>query len=147
MVSQLMERLAKCSNAYSLNWYNIKGNGSNVSQNAKEKFTPDEARTFEKGKIELANFDDITIGRAVLESGWSWEKSVKPIVKTNSCQQSHTLYTVSGRMKIVMDDGIEDEIGPGDTSIIPSGHNAWVVGNERYVSIDFTGLMDYAKKK
>jgi hypothetical protein len=49
-------------------------------------------------------------------------------------------------MKIVMDDGTEDEIGPGDTSIIPPGHNAWVVGNERYVSIDFTGLMDYAKK-
>ena len=108
---------------------------------------PDETRTFEKGKIELANFDDITIGRAVLEPGWSWEKSVKPIVKTNSCQQSHTLYTVSGRMKIVMDDGIEDEIGPGDTSIIPSGHNAWVIGNERYVSIYFTGLMDYAKKQ
>jgi quercetin dioxygenase-like cupin family protein len=69
------------------------------------------------------------------------------IVKTNSCQQSHTLYTVSGRMKIVMDDGTEDEIGPGNTSIISPGHNAWVVGNERYVSIDFTGLMDYAKKK
>ena len=109
--------------------------------------SPDEIRTFERGKIELANFGDITIGRAVLEPGWSWEKSVKPIVKTNSCQQSHALYTVSGRMKVVMDDGTEDEIGPGDTSIIPPGHNAWVVGNERYVSIDFTGLMDYAKKK
>jgi hypothetical protein len=108
--------------------------------------SPDETRTFEKGKVELANLGDITIGRAVLEPGWSWEKSVKPIVKTNSCQQSHTLYTVSGRMKIVMDDGTEDEIGPGDTSIIPPGHNAWVVGNESYISIDFTGLMEYAKK-
>jgi hypothetical protein len=108
--------------------------------------SPDETRTFEKGKIELVNLGDVTIGRAVLEPGWSWEKSVKPIVKTNSCQQSHTLYTVSGRMKIVMDDGTEDEIGPGDTSIIPPGHKAWVVGNERYVSIDFTGLMDYAMK-
>jgi hypothetical protein len=108
--------------------------------------SPDETRTFEKGKIELVNLGDVTIGRAVLEPGWSWEKSVKPIVKTNSCQQLHTLYTVSGRMKVVMDDGAEEEIGPGDTSIIPPGHNAWVVGNERYVSIDFTGLMEYAKK-
>jgi hypothetical protein len=49
-------------------------------------------------------------------------------------------------MKIVMDDGTEDEIGPGDTSIIPPGHKAWVVGNERYVSIDFTGLMDYQRR-
>jgi hypothetical protein len=108
--------------------------------------SPDETRTFEKGKIELVNLGDVTIGRAVLEPGWSWEKSVKPIVKTNSCQQSHTLYTVSGRMKVVMDDGAEEEISQGDTSIIPPGHNAWVVGNERYISIDFTGLMEYAKK-
>ena len=108
--------------------------------------SPDETRTFEKGKIELVNLGDVTIGRAVLEPGWSWEKYVKPIAKTTSCQQSHTLYTVSGRMKVVMDDGAEEEISPGDTSIIPPGHNAWVVGNERYVSIDFTGLMEYAKK-
>ncbi len=64
--------------------------------------SPDETRTFEKGKAELANLGNITIGRAVLEPGWSWEKCVKPIVKTNSCQQSHTLYTVSGRMKVVI---------------------------------------------
>ena len=76
--------------------------------------SPDETRTFEKGKIELVNLGDVTIGRAVLERGWSWEKSVKPIVKTSSCQHSHTLYTVSGRMKVVMDDGAEEEISPGD---------------------------------
>jgi hypothetical protein len=93
MVSQLMEKLAKCYNAYSLNWYNIKVMATTSAKMQKKSLdsAPDETRTFEKGKIELANFDDITIGRAVLEPGWSWEKSVKPIVKTNSCQQSHTL--------------------------------------------------------
>lgn len=43
--------------------------------------SPDETRTFEKGKIELVNPGDITIGRAVLEPRWCWEKCVKPIVK------------------------------------------------------------------
>ncbi|MGB7664156.1 MAG: hypothetical protein WBL67_15580 [Nitrososphaeraceae archaeon] len=43
--------------------------------------SPDETRTFEKGKIELVNLGDVTIGRAVLEPGWSWEKCVKPLVK------------------------------------------------------------------
>ena len=52
--------------------------------------SPDETRTFEKGKIELANFGDITIGRGILEPGWSWEKCVKPIAKTSSCQAPHT---------------------------------------------------------
>jgi hypothetical protein len=45
-----------------------------------------------------------------------------------------------------MDDGAEEEFGPGDTGIIPPGHNAWVVGNEPVVAIDFTGLKNYAKK-
>jgi quercetin dioxygenase-like cupin family protein len=51
---------------------------------------------------------------------------------------------VSGRIKVVMDDGSE-EFGPGDTDIVPPGHNRGVVGNERVVGIDFTGLKDYGK--
>jgi hypothetical protein len=107
--------------------------------------SPDETRSFEKGKIDLANLGDVTIGRGVLEPGWSWEKCVKPIVKTNSCQAPHTQYFVSGRLKVVMDDGSEEEFGPGDTGVIPPGHNAWVIGNDPVVAIDFTGLKDYAK--
>ena len=109
--------------------------------------SPDETRSFDKGKIELANFADITIGRGILEPGWSWEKCVKPLVKTNSCQAPHTQYIVSGRIRVVMDDGTEDEFSAGDAAIIPPGHNAWVVGNEPVVAIDFTGLKDYAKKQ
>jgi hypothetical protein len=107
--------------------------------------SPDEVRKFENGKIELATLGDVTIGRAVLEPGWSWEKCVKPLVKTDSCQAPHTQYIVSGRIKVVMDDGSEEEFGPGDAALIPPGHNAWVVGNEPVVGIDFTGLKDYAK--
>jgi EutQ-like cupin domain len=109
--------------------------------------SPDETRTFEKGKIELANLGDVVIGRSTFEPGWSWEKCVKPLVNTNSCQAPHTQYVISGRLKVVMDDGTEDEFGPGDTAVVPSGHNAWVVGNEPVVAIDFTGLADYAKKQ
>jgi mannose-6-phosphate isomerase-like protein (cupin superfamily) len=53
---------------------------------------------------------------------------------------------ISGRMKVVMDDGTEQEVGPGDALVIPSGHNAWVVGSEPVVAVDFTGLKDYARK-
>ena len=77
---------------------------------------PDEVRRFENGKIELANLGDVTIGRAVLEPGWSWEKCVKPLVKTDSCQAPHTQYIVSGRIKVVMDDGTEEEFSPGDAA-------------------------------
>ena len=100
--------------------------------------SPDEVRSFDNGKVEIANLGDVAIGRATLEPGWSWEKCVKPIVKTDSCQAPHTQYVISGRIKVVMDDG--------DAAVIPPGHNAWVVGNEPVVAIDFTGLKDYAKK-
>jgi Mannose-6-phosphate isomerase len=57
------------------------------------------------------------------------------------------MYVVSERMKVVMDDGTEDESGPGDAIIIPPGHNAWVIGNEPCVAIDFTGAKEYAKSQ
>lgn len=107
--------------------------------------SPDETRSFEKGKVEVAKFGDLTIGRAVFEPGWSWSKCVKPLAKTESCQAPHTQYVVSGRLKVVMDDGSEDEFGPGDAMIIPPGHDAWVVGDEQFVAIDFTGMQNYAK--
>jgi hypothetical protein len=102
---------------------------------------------FEKGKVDIVNFGDMTIGGAIFEPGWSWSKCVKPIVNTNSCQAPHTQYVISGRLKVVMGDGAEKEFGAVDAAIIPPRHDAWVVGNESVVAIDFTGLKDYAKKE
>jgi mannose-6-phosphate isomerase-like protein (cupin superfamily) len=120
---------------------------SQSSMEKKSMNSPDEVRTFDNGKLEITTFKDgTTIGRATLNPGWSWEKCIKPLAKTNSCEAPHTQYFLSGRVKIVMDDGTEKEFGPGDTGIIPPGHNAWVVGDEPVVAIDFTGFKDYAKK-
>ena len=107
--------------------------------------SPDETRSFDKGKVELVKLGDATIGRGTMEPGWTWEKCVKPIVKTDSCQLTHTSYIVSGRLKIVMDDGTEQEFGPGEVGLVPPGHQASVVGNERVVMVDFTGLKDLPK--
>lgn len=106
---------------------------------------PDETRTFDKGKVELLKIGGVTVGRAVFEPGWKWSESVKPIVKTKSCEAPHFQYHVSGVLKVVMDDGTERELRPGDVSFLPSGHDAWVVGNEPVEVVDFQGLVDYAK--
>ena len=107
---------------------------------------PDETRSFEKGKLQLVTISGVTFGKAVLEPGWKWSTSVKPIVKTKSCEAPHTQYIISGRLKIVMDDGQEEELSPGDAAVIPSGHDAWVIGNEPVVLIDVTGMANYAKR-
>jgi hypothetical protein len=106
---------------------------------------PDEVRKFDKGKVELVNIGGATIGRAVFEPGWKWSTSVKPIVNTKSCEAPHFQYHVSGTIRVLMDDGTEKELKAGDVSLLPSGHDAWVVGNEPAVVVDFQGMVDYAK--
>jgi hypothetical protein len=106
----------------------------------------DEVRTFPKGKVELITIGGATIGRATLEPGWRWSKSVQPIAKTKSCEAPHFQYHVAGTLKVVMDDGTELVCKPGDVSLLPSGHDAWVVGNENVVVVDFQGMVDFAKK-
>jgi len=107
---------------------------------------PDETRKFEKGRIDVTNVGDVSIGKGTFEPGWKWSTHVKPIVGGNSCQVNHTMYVISGRIHVRMDDGTEQEFGPGDTGIAPPGHDAWVVGNENFVAVDFTGAKSYAKK-
>lgn len=107
---------------------------------------PDERRTFEKGKLELVTLDGTTFGRATLEPGWRWSTCVQPVAKTKSCEAPHLQYHVSGRIHVVMDDGTEREFGPGDVSLIPPGHDAWVVGDERVVMVDVSGMANYARK-
>jgi hypothetical protein len=107
---------------------------------------PDEVRVFPKGKVELITIGGATIGRAILEPGWRWSTSVQPIAKTKSCEAPHFQYHVAGTLKVVMDDGTELLCKPGDVSLLPSGHDAWVVGNENVVIVDFQGMVDYAKK-
>jgi hypothetical protein len=116
-----------------------------ASLEAKKLDAPDETRSFDKGKLDVVNVTGATIGRATFEPGWKWSESVKPIVGTDSCQTLHAGYVVSGRINIVMDDGTEREFGPGDAYRIEPGHDAWVVGNEPYAGLDFTGAADYAK--
>ncbi|WP_426362361.1 cupin domain-containing protein [Streptomyces sp. E-08] len=106
----------------------------------------DETRPFEgdKGRLDLLIGDGGPVGRAVFEPGWRWSQHVKPIAGTDSCQASHVGYVISGRMKVVMDDGETVEFGEGDYMEVKPGHDAWVVGDEACVALDWTGFGNYA---
>jgi uncharacterized cupin superfamily protein len=58
----------------------------------------------------------------------------------------HFQYHVSGQLAIRMDDGTESIAGPGDIASLPQGHDAWVVGDEVVVVIDWFGASSYAKR-
>ena len=117
-----------------------------MAETRKKNFnSPEETRDVDKGKVEVLNLGGAQVMRATFQPGWKWSECVKPIVGTDSCEVSHLVYTISGRMAIRMDDGKEVEIGPGDVATIPAGHDARIVGQEAYVGIDFQGGSNYAK--
>ncbi|MBI5603947.1 MAG: cupin domain-containing protein [Deltaproteobacteria bacterium] len=106
---------------------------------------PDEVRTFDKGKLELINIGGATVGRATFQPGWKWSESVKPLVNTKSCEAPHFQYHLSGTLRVLMDDGTQADLKAGEVSLLPPGHDAWVVGDEPVVVVDFQGMVDYAK--
>ena len=106
---------------------------------------PDETRRVDKGKVEVVELPGGAVMRTTFEPGWRWSECVKPIVGGDSCQVDHFGYCISGRMHVRMNDGTEVDVGPGEAHRIPPGHDAWVVGDEPYVGLDFKGGAQYAK--
>ncbi len=100
---------------------------------------PDDVRRFTKGIVNLVHLGSVTMGRGVLEPGFRWSESLKPIQGTPSCQIHHLQVMMSGRFRVAMDGGETSDFGPGDVMNIPPGHDAWVVGDEPVVVIDVLG--------
>lgn len=107
--------------------------------------TPDEVRAPSKTRIEVLQFDGVTIGRFNFEPGWRWSECIKPVVKTDHCQASHVGYAVSGKLRVRMTDGTEKTINAGESYTIPPGHDAWVEGNQTYVCIEVMSADIFAK--
>ena len=112
---------------------------------AKDFASPDEVRSFEKGKAEILNIGGGSVGRLVLEPGWRWSEHVKPIAGTEWCEAPHFQYHVSGTLRVQMTDGTEFDATPGQVTALPAGHDAWVVGDEPAVVVDWWGASNYAK--
>jgi hypothetical protein len=105
----------------------------------------DEVREFTNGRVELLHVGGSDIGRLVLQPGWRWSEHVKPIAGTELCEAPHFQYHVAGTLRIQMEDGTEFDAAPGQVTALPSGHDAWVVGDEPVVVVDWWGASNYAK--
>jgi hypothetical protein len=107
--------------------------------------TPDETRTPAKTKVEIVNLARGQIGRYTFQPGWRWSQCIKPVAGTDSCQVDHIGHVVSGRIHVVHQDGSEADVRAGEVYRIAPGHDAWVVGDEPFVTIEFQGAAAYAK--
>src|SRR5256886_16053725 len=97
--------------------------------------SPDETRSPAKTRIEIVRLEGYTLGRFNFEPGWRWSECVKPVAGTDSCQNSHVGYAVSGEITVRLDDGTEKRIKAGESYTIPPGHDAWVEGGDPFVGI------------
>ncbi|MBT1003328.1 cupin domain-containing protein [Paenarthrobacter sp. DKR-5] len=106
---------------------------------------PDEKRRPDKSEIDVVTVGDYTIGRLSFEKGWRWSECIKPVVHTDTCQNNHVGFCIAGTLQVELADGGSATIKAGDSYTIPPGHDAYVVGDERFVSIEFVSAADYAK--
>jgi class 3 adenylate cyclase len=106
---------------------------------------PDEVRPFPLGSTEIFEMDDFVIGKMTMEPGWRWTKDVRPIAGTERCMYHHLGYCLTGTLQIELEDGTTGAIRAGDMFELPPGHDAWVEGDEPWVSVDFRGARSYAR--
>lgn len=99
--------------------------------------SPDETRTPEKTRVDVVRIGGTTAGRFAFEPGWRWSECIKPVAGTDSCQARHVGVVQSGTLRVAHDDGSEVDLRAGDAYVIEPGHDAWVVGDERFVAFEF----------
>jgi len=108
---------------------------------------PDEVVSHPKLKGQIVVLGEAYIGRFVHQPGWRWSRDAKPLVGTPSCQYHHQGIVVSGHLQVMTDEGAQRTFGPGEVFDMAPGHDAWVVGEEPWVSIEFLGARDWARPK
>src|SRR5687768_14512462 len=106
---------------------------------------PDSVREVSLGRLETYDMDEIRIGRSILQPGWRWSESIKPIARTDRCEFHHIGLCVSGSCRVQMHEGSELLIEAGQIYEIPPGHDAWVVGDEPYVTIEWSPSTAFAR--
>jgi class 3 adenylate cyclase len=105
---------------------------------------PEETRTFPHGTLRIIKLDEVVVGHYALQPGWRWSKDIQPIVGTSHCQHHHMGYSLKGCLHVVLKDGTTYDVLAGEAYEIPPGHDAWVVGDEEYIGIEFSGSRMFA---
>ena len=109
--------------------------------------SPDETRTPDKTTVEVVKLGNTTAARFTFQPGWKWSECIKPAVGTDSCQARHVGTVIGGTLHVVHEDGTEGDASAGDAYVIEPGHDAWVVGDEPFVALEFESksAAEYAK--
>lgn len=108
---------------------------------------PDEQRTPDKTHVDVVKLPGASVARITFQPGWRWSECIRPVIGGDSCQVRHVGTLLSGEMEVVHDDGTKANLVPGIAYVIEPGHDAWVVGNDPAVGLEFESVAaeTYAK--
>lgn len=94
-------------------------------------------------KKQSVDLDGVTVTRVVFGVGAKWSKDLKSYAHTESCLLPHVAIVLSGVLRVQMDDGSVEDFGRNDIMMLPPGHDAWTVGDEPAVFVEFSQGYDY----
>lgn len=100
--------------------------------------TPDEVRPMPRARADIVQVGETKVALARWEPGWRWSTDLRPLVGTDSCQVHHLGFAISGMLRVTTDDGQTLDITPDAVYEIPAGHDALVVGDEPFVTVEWT---------
>jgi class 3 adenylate cyclase len=106
---------------------------------------PDELVTLPLVTVQVALLGELHVARLVHQPGWSWAEHVKPVVGTLSCQHHHQGVVLEGEVEVETDTGARRILRAGEAFEIPPGHDARVIGDRPFVTIEFGGVHGWAK--
>ena len=105
---------------------------------AKPFEAPDETRPVPGAQLRLVYLGEVAVGHAVWQPGWRWSTDLRPLAGTDWCENHHLGYAISGRLAVLMEDGEQLEIAGASVYEIPPRHDAWVVGDEPFETVEWS---------
>jgi class 3 adenylate cyclase len=103
-----------------------------------------DVRKFSNGTTAVLQLDETVVGYGVYEPGWRWSTDMPGLAGSATCQLHHVGYAISGTLHVLTDTGDELEVQAHSLYEIPPGHDAWVVGDERFVTLDWSSARGWA---
>jgi hypothetical protein len=87
--------------------------------------------------IDIAPAGAGRIKRVIYPPGFRWSRDMRPVSGTDRCEFAHVGFLLQGQVHVEYPDGCTEEFVAPQTVTIEPGHDAWVVGDEPAILIEF----------